>query len=98
MFGAALPPEVLGLEVNNRTTTLRASDAVRPAPRYEVIDAVLEIGEVYYSLLKSLGFACHESIMPKITGIVKYIITLRRTGRVFIGVGVGHPPVCFVWV
>jgi hypothetical protein len=78
MFGAALPPEVLGLEVNNRTTTLRASDAVRPAPRYEVIDAVLEIGEVHYSLLKSLGFACHDSSMPEITGVVKYIIARNR--------------------
>jgi len=83
MFGAALPPKMLGLKVNNRTTALWASDSIRPTPRYEVVDAVLEIGEVYYSLLKGLGFACHDSSMPEIAGIVKYIIAQISAIRIY---------------
>src|ERR1039458_4893968 len=52
MAGAALPAVVLRLEGYAAASTARAGNAIRPAPRYQVLAAVVGIGEVYNRFLK----------------------------------------------
>ena len=60
--------------------TTRASNTIRPTQRYGKLVSTLWIGEVYDSLLKTLGklakFVCHASSMRHFALCVKYIVAL----------------------
>ena len=83
MLLIALPAELIFEEMNLITSASRAGDAVRPSASHEILYAVLRIGEVNDCFLKCLGLvgACHDSSMPQIAGLVKYIISVLPPGR-----------------
>jgi hypothetical protein len=54
-----------------------AGNAIGPAPRYEVVPAIVRIGEVYYGVLKAGRFSFHASILARLSTLVKYIFTLK---------------------
>ena len=48
-----------------------AGDAIRPAPRYNVLAAVVWVREVFYCFLEAGGFGFHTSIVPDSARLVK---------------------------
>jgi hypothetical protein len=65
MPSLALPETARSDERHFLGPTGRTYNSVLPATCHKVADAVVRIGEVDDCLLKSLGFACHESILKE---------------------------------
>jgi hypothetical protein len=74
---AALPAQLVLEEANRSATATRTNYAVFPlrATGYEIVKAVLGIGEIHHRFLKALGFvgAFHNSILPRKHVLRKYI-------------------------
>ena len=75
----ALPAPLIRQETDLVTSAGRASNSVRPAPRNDVIDAVVGIGKVDDCGLKGFRFnGFHKPILPHNRVLRKYIVTLIR--------------------
>jgi hypothetical protein len=76
MFRTAVPAIVLLKEENVFGTATRANDAVRPAPRNQILPAIGRIGEVNDRLLKCGRLGSHALRIAGIGYFVNYINTL----------------------
>jgi hypothetical protein len=61
MSYAALPAIVLLKEHDLGASTARADNAIRPAPRYQIVAAIVLIGEVDDCFLKGFRLLFHAS-------------------------------------
>src|SRR4051812_37806879 len=75
---AATLPLVLLCEKRNLFASAGRAlhDAIRPAPRSNILAAVLRVGEVEDCFLERCWLAAHIEIIRILRGFVKYIITL----------------------